>query len=250
MHVHNDDFRVDLLQKLVGHAKRIIVRCHEHASLQINDGIRHFAFHAFIDAGSGHVRRKIRRPQHAACQPMPVSLDHLEIINNLAFIPDVIPGRDHIDIQFEQFLRECWCDTETRRRILAVGDDQINAMLAHNLRQTVLDDGPSRPTEDVANEKNAHTIWQNSMVTRAARNVPGQLSPSGTAAIARPERSRRGLSIERSSAIGSTNRIFESWLRQRRQVRVLQHHCSGIEHFLIEGESANTTTRGFPPGDA
>ena len=40
-------------QQLVRHAKRIVVRCHEHAALQIDHGVGNFALLALIQPLSG-----------------------------------------------------------------------------------------------------------------------------------------------------------------------------------------------------
>ncbi len=87
---------------------------------------------------------------------MAVAFDHLEVVDDFALVPDVVAGGDYVDVEFEQFFRECRSDPEAGRGIFAVGDDQIDGAIAHNLRQLFLDDVPSGPSENVANEENTH----------------------------------------------------------------------------------------------
>src|SRR5580704_1448217 len=87
---------------------------------------------------------------------MTVALGHLKVIEDFALVPDVVAGGDHVDVQLEQLLRERGRDAETSRRVLPVGNDQVDGVIADNARQPVLDDSPSWPPENVANEENPH----------------------------------------------------------------------------------------------
>ncbi len=57
---------------------------------------------------------------------MAVFVGNIEIIDDLALVPDVIAGRDYVHSHLEQVLRESRCDAETGSRVLSVGYDEIN----------------------------------------------------------------------------------------------------------------------------
>src|SRR4029077_2725433 len=101
--------------------------------------------------------------------------------DDLAFVPDVIPGGDDVNVQFEQFFGKRRRNAEASRRVLPIRNNQIDAALAHDLRQPVPYDRPSRPSKNVPNKKNAHKMPENSIVTE---NV-------GTAAIGCPSSKAR-----------------------------------------------------------
>src|SRR5271165_5219819 len=112
MEIHEDDFGLDLLQKLVGNAKGIIIRSHEHASLQIYHGVRNLVLVTLIDAPPWHISRIICRTEQSPVRAVAVALDHLKIIQNLALVPDVVAGGNDVDVELKQFLRECRRDAE------------------------------------------------------------------------------------------------------------------------------------------
>jgi hypothetical protein len=62
-----------------------------------------------------------------------VALGHLEIIDDFALIPDVVAGGDDVDVEIEQFLSERGCDAEAGGRVLAVGNDEIDGVIANYL---------------------------------------------------------------------------------------------------------------------
>jgi hypothetical protein len=70
----------------------------------------------------------------------------------------VIAGGDDVNAQLEQLFRERRSDAKSGSGIFPVGDDQINGVVAHEFWQAILDDRPSRPPEDVADEEYAHEI--------------------------------------------------------------------------------------------
>jgi len=85
---------------------------------------------------------------------MRIAIRHLEVLDNLAFVPDVIAGRHHFDAEIEQFFRQRRRNAESSRGVFAVGNHQIDRVLLPQLRQTLLDDVPPRASENVTNKKN------------------------------------------------------------------------------------------------
>ena len=85
---------------------------------------------------------------------MRVGVVHLEVFEDLAFVPDVIPGGHHVDTEIEEFFGDGRRNAEASGGIFAVGDHQIRRMPLHEFRQTILDDKPPGASEDVTNEKN------------------------------------------------------------------------------------------------
>jgi hypothetical protein len=83
-----------------------------------------------------------------------ITIRHLKVFNDFAFIPDVIPGRHYVDAEIEKLFRQRRRDAEASRGILAVGNDQIGSVLLAQFRQAVLYDGPPGAPENVAYEKN------------------------------------------------------------------------------------------------
>ena len=59
---------------------------------------------------------------------MRITVGHLEVFDDLAFVPDVISGRHNVNAQIEKLLRQRRRDSETSRGILAVGDDEIDGV--------------------------------------------------------------------------------------------------------------------------
>ena len=87
---------------------------------------------------------------------MRISVGRLKIVNDLALVPDVIAGGKDLDTHLEEFFRKGGRYAEAGGSILAVCDDQVDAVLLDKSRQPVLDDSSSRPPKDVTDKKNAH----------------------------------------------------------------------------------------------
>ena len=117
-------------QQLVRDAKGIVIRGHEHASLEIDHGIRNFALASLVHAGSRHVRPDNLPDATPAARAVPVAVDHLEVVDDLALVPDVVSGGDDVDAELEEFLGQRRSDAEAGRRVFAVRDDEIDAALA------------------------------------------------------------------------------------------------------------------------
>src|SRR3954447_17227996 len=171
MQVHQDDPGFNLLQKLVGNAEWVVVGGHEHTPLKIDYGVGNFALHALIHSRSRHIRRVVRRPQNASRGAVAVAFYHLEVIDDLAFVPDVVACGNDIDIKFEQLLSQGRRNPKPRRGVFSIGDNQIDAALAYDAGQAVFDYGSPGPPKDVADEEYPHKYSRNLMVTRGRETI-------------------------------------------------------------------------------
>jgi hypothetical protein len=79
-----------------------------------------------------------------------VAVRHLEVIDDVALVPDMVSGGDDIDAELEQVLRERARDAEAAGDVLSVRNHKINGMVVDQAGQSVLDNCPSRPTKDIA----------------------------------------------------------------------------------------------------
>ena len=93
---------------------------------------------------------------------MRVAVRHLEVVDDFAFVPDVISGGHDIDAQIEKLFRQRRSDSESSRGIFAVGDDQIQGVLLAQFGEAIFYDRPPRASKNVTDKKN----FQDLMVTR------------------------------------------------------------------------------------
>ena len=87
---------------------------------------------------------------------MSISFHHLEVIDNLALVPHVISRSNYVNVEFEQFLSQRGGNAKSGRGILAVGDDEIDAPIANDARQAILDNVAPGSSENVADKQNTH----------------------------------------------------------------------------------------------
>src|ERR1039458_1236800 len=99
--------------------------------------------------------RIICRAQDATGQGHLISVGGVQVIDNLALVPNVIAGGDDINAEFEQLLRNLWSDAEAPGGVLAVGDGEFDAVLPLQLWQTLVNDDAPRTPENVTDEKYA-----------------------------------------------------------------------------------------------
>src|ERR1700730_3181829 len=85
---------------------------------------------------------------------MRIAVRHLEVFDDLAFVPDVISGGHHVDTQIEKLFRQRGRDSESSRGIFAVGDDQIRGVPLAYFGQAVFYDRPPGAPKNVTDKKN------------------------------------------------------------------------------------------------
>jgi len=87
---------------------------------------------------------------------MRIAVRHLEVINDLALIPDVVSRGENVNSQVEKVFCQRTGNAKACRRVLAISDDQVDGLIFHDGREFLLHDVAARPSEDIANEENAH----------------------------------------------------------------------------------------------
>ena len=70
------------------------------------------AFNAFVPTPAGKFGWVIRRTQQAARRAVRIAIGHLEIVDDLALVPNVIARGKHVDAEFEEFLGDLSGDAE------------------------------------------------------------------------------------------------------------------------------------------
>src|SRR5579883_1313824 len=75
-----------------------------------------------------------------------------QVIEDLLLIPDVVAGREHVDPHGEEILGDRRRQPEPARRILGVGDRQVDLIAALDILQMIRHDAPPRRPENVADE--------------------------------------------------------------------------------------------------
>ena len=98
---------------------------------------------------------------------MRIPVGGVEVIDDLALIPDMVAGRENVNAHLEKIFGQRRGDAETGGCVLSVGKHEINSVLFYESRQAILDDGSSRSAKNVTDKKNAHVKFtERSMVTR------------------------------------------------------------------------------------
>ena len=104
---------------------------------------------------------------------MRITIHGFEVVNDFAFVPDMVAGGEDVNAEIEQIFGQRGGDSKPRGRIFAVGEHQINAMLAHQILQAIADDCASGASENVSDEQSSHSF---SMVTRRKSAFSSQVS--------------------------------------------------------------------------
>jgi hypothetical protein len=81
----------------------------------------------------------------------------VEILDDLALVPDVIPSRQNADAEFEKLFGYLRSEAEPAGGIFRVGDDEVDVVLGHDLMHTLADDGASGPAKNVTDKEKAQT---------------------------------------------------------------------------------------------
>jgi hypothetical protein len=76
----------------------------------------------------------------------------VEIVVDLALVPDVVAAGDHVHAVGEQLLGEAGGQAGAGRQVLAVGDDEVEIELCAQLTEAADDRQPPRLADDVADD--------------------------------------------------------------------------------------------------
>ena len=99
-------------------------------------------------AASWHACREVRGPQKPRLAG--------QILQHLFLVPDVVARRHHVDAIAEDCIRHVAGDAETRRRVLDVGDDEIESALLDERRNRAPGNLAAGLSKDVADEQDLH----------------------------------------------------------------------------------------------
>jgi hypothetical protein len=72
----------------------------------------------------------------------------------------VVSAGQHVDSHFQEFFSKPRRDSESRCRIFAIGNDQINLPMGNDVREAIANDLPPGRADDVSHEKYAHALFQ------------------------------------------------------------------------------------------
>src|SRR5258706_890846 len=132
---------------------------HEHAPLQVDHGVALSQGRcAFINAHAGNAFSIVGRPQNFAGAPARVAIGGVEVVHDLALVPYVIAGGQHVATKIEDFVGDGRRQPETACGIFHVGDHQINLVGLHHMGEMVTYDLAPRAAEDVTDEEYLHAV--------------------------------------------------------------------------------------------
>ncbi len=151
VHEHEGDIFGNFRELAISFAERIINRSHEHAALQIEHGI----FHAILRRAEVEPAARIAVGKICGTQ-QPRLMGHK--LQNLFFVPAVIAAAKDGDIRSQQLFGDPRGDAKSRRRVLAIGDDQVDLFLRDNVSQPIVNDLPSRRADNVSHKQYAHVF--------------------------------------------------------------------------------------------
>src|SRR5439155_2014883 len=108
-----------------------------------------------------------------------------DVVERLLLVPDVVARGHHADAPVEELIADLARDAEARRRVLHVGDHQIDGVVLDEGAEPTPDELASRPADDVANEEDAHCGHCRAGKAGGAYPAPALMA----IAIVRPRRS-------------------------------------------------------------
>src|ERR1700722_9168263 len=130
MKIHEDYFGLNLLQQGISHAEGIFQAGHEGASLQINDRVRLTGRQlSLIKPVSWRAVYVVSRPQHTPGPVMAVRGNRLHVLDNLAFVPDMVTSGKHVGSLVEELVGNSRSHAEASGRVFRVYHDQVDVSL-------------------------------------------------------------------------------------------------------------------------
>src|SRR5215813_11890961 len=103
MEVHDDYLAGHLLQQGIGLAKGIVVILHENTALEIDHRVALvLPGRTFVDSHSRDALRVIGGTQYSPCPSTGIAIHRVEVVDDLALVPDVIARSEHFAAKVEQ----------------------------------------------------------------------------------------------------------------------------------------------------
>ncbi len=151
MHVDEDEVYVRRKpgELAVGLAEWVIDSRQKGAALKIQHRVLNAVFGGAAEKPAAWAAiRKIRGAQQARLVG--------QVIHDFAAVPAVIAAGEDVDSVVEKFVGQARGDAESGSGIFAIGDDQIDFFLGHDVGETVANDLASWRANDVTDEENTH----------------------------------------------------------------------------------------------
>ncbi len=108
---------------------------------------------ALIDAVAGKAGLKVGRAQHAAGAFVTAGGDGVEIVDQVALVPHVVAGGEHVGAHVEDLLGELRGQAEASGGIFGVDDGEVDRVRLADVADVLADDFASRAAEDVADKE-------------------------------------------------------------------------------------------------
>jgi len=106
--------------------ERIVDVSHEHASLHVDHGVGNASSRcAFKDADAGCAFWIIRRAQYSSRRTVGFVRGSVEVVNDLALVPNVIARSEHVDAEIEELFCQLRSHAKATCRIFDIGDGEI-----------------------------------------------------------------------------------------------------------------------------
>src|SRR5687768_11478464 len=172
--IENADARgvaAELIEEAVEGAERVVGGRHERPS----DRVHHKNVLDHDPPSSRIAGREVDRPDRER--------EQLDVVEELALVPDVVPVRDHVRAGGIELARDVGREPRAARGVLTVHDREVDPIFLADLREERLDRVAPRTTNDVANKQDlqggssetrgTRTTW------RTARTVCEACRPEG-----------------------------------------------------------------------
>jgi hypothetical protein len=149
--VDEDDARLlpDGLNFRLEDAERIVNGRHEDTSHGVDDRDRHTATRPRdVHAAARRARRHVHRPEEPRL--------FVKVRQDFLLVPDVVAAGHHVHAVLEEVVGDVRRDAEPGRRVLDVGDHQIDLLMRDQRGEASAHQLPSRLADDVADEQEAN----------------------------------------------------------------------------------------------
>lgn len=159
MEIDKDDLGRDLLQQLVGGPKRIVMLGHEHAALQIDDGVLLPAGQlTLVKAMPGSARDVVRGAQHPPRPRVAFLRNRLHIFDDFALVPHVVASGEDVGAVIEKLVRNARREAKPAGRIFSIDHHQVNRPLLYERCKMFADNTPPRLAKNVTYKQNLQKI--------------------------------------------------------------------------------------------
>src|SRR5688572_3908131 len=147
------------IEEAVEGAERVVGGRHERPS----DRVHHKNVLDHDPPSSRIAGREVDRPDRER--------EQLDVVEELALVPDVVPVRDHVRAGGIELARDVGRETRAARGVLTVHDREVDPIFLPELRQERLDRVAPRTTNDVANKQNLQGLAMRRARTRTTRKM-------------------------------------------------------------------------------